>query len=92
MTEQDMRIFDLVDRKIDHYNRKIDRDIKVHEMVRTWALYTATGTLAACYIWALLNYFVQTFGFTLFLYGTYWAGKFIVEVVIKKTFMGGENE
>ena len=92
MTEQDMRIFDLVDRKIDQYNRKLDRDIKVHEMVRKWALYTATGTLAACYIWALLNHFVQTFGFTLFLYGTYWSGKFIVEVVIKKTFMGGEDE
>ncbi len=56
-----------------------------------WWLYTATGTLAACYIWALVNYFVQTFGFTLFLYGTYWAGKFIVEVVVKKTFMGGED-
>jgi hypothetical protein len=68
------------------------RDIKAHEMVRTWALYTATGTLAACYMWALLNYFVQTFGTTLFMYMAYWAGKFIVEVVVKKTFLGGEDE
>jgi len=80
-------------------NAKAESDIleraeaaRRHEMVRTWALYTATGTLAACYIWALVNYFVQTFGFTLFLYMAYWAGKFIVEVVIKKTFMGGEDE
>lgn len=104
MTEQDTRIFDLVDRKIAQYirrshitpsapyNRKLDRDIKAYEMGRTWALYTATGTLAACYMWALLNYFVQTFGTTLFMYMAYWAGKFIVEVVIKKTFLGGDNE
>lgn len=68
------------------YNREMSQ-----QMVRTWWLYTATGTLAACYIWALANYFVQTFGTTLFMYMAYWAGKFIVEVVIKKTFMGGDD-
>jgi hypothetical protein len=61
-------------------------------MVFDWWVYTATGTLAACYIWALLNYFVQTFGCTLFMYMAYWAGKFIIEVVVKKTFMGGNND
>jgi hypothetical protein len=74
------------------YDRQINRDIKTQVMVYDWAIYTATGTLVACYIWALLNYFVQTFGTTLFMYMAYWAGKFIVEVVVKKTFFGGENE
>ena len=74
------------------YDRQIDRDIKTQVMVYDWALYTATGTLAACYMWALLNYFAQTFGTTLFMYMAYWAGKFIVEVVVKKTFFGGNDE
>ena len=74
------------------YDRQIDRDFKTHTMVFDWAIYTGIGTLAACYIWALVNRFVQTFGFTLFLYGTYWAGKFIVEVVIEKIFYGGDDE
>jgi len=88
-----------MERYFEVLNAKAERAIldgaeaaRKHEMVRTWALYTATGTLAACYIWALLNYFVQTFGTTLFMYMAYWAGKFIVEVVVKKTFMGGEDE
>jgi hypothetical protein len=83
------------DEQVAHWEQKTaqwQREIRRNEMVRTWALYTATGTLAACYMWALLNYFVQTFGTTLFMYMAYWAGKFIVEVVIKKTFMGGEDE
>lgn len=82
------------DEQVAHWERKTaqwQREIRRHEMVRTWALYTATGTLAACYMWALLNYFVQTFGTTLFMYMAYWAGKFIVEVVVKKTFMGGDD-